>query len=106
MTALETDDFAVVTGPLSLFGHIRLSDGYPTVFLEPGEVVRVIDSEDADGAVYVWGLSTEMYQSIDASSLTPLSEIQDDPDIEWGAEDEQYVRLSSTHDYVYEGDDE
>jgi hypothetical protein len=98
MTALDTDDLAVITGPLTV-------NGDPDVYLEPGEVVQVLGRED-DGTILVWGVLSELEQWIDVASLTPLSDIHEDTEIDWGAADEQYVRLSGTHDYVYVEDEE
>jgi len=97
MTALDTDDLAVVTGPLTI-------DGEDGVYFAPGEVVRVIEGEDPDGHVYAHGLETDLDQYIDASSLTPLSDIHADTDIEWG--EKPYVTYTEIHDYVYEEDNE
>jgi hypothetical protein len=101
MTELQRKDLAVITGPLRMAG-------YPAVdcALAPGEVVELVDEVEEDGNVLVYGHESDRSQYIDVASLTPISEIQDDEDIEWGAEDDQYVRLCSTHDYVYTGDDE
>jgi hypothetical protein len=101
MTALDTDDLAVVTGPLSVYEITN------SVYLEPGEVVRVLEAEDEDGVVLVYGVSSTFEQYINASSLTPLSDMHEDTTIEWGdPEDPDYVRFNGVHDYVYTGDDE
>lgn len=95
MTALETDDLAVVTGPLIISG-CTVEDSY--IGLIPGEVVRVltVDQPDERGQdALVIGLDSGFDNYIDVQSLTPMTEIQDDPQIEWG----------EVHDYVYEGDD-
>lgn len=98
MTALDTDDLAVVTGPLEVLGDPG------TVHLVPGEVVRVEEGVDTeDGTVYVYGMESDLHQYIDITSLTPLSEIQDDPEVLWG--ETPYVVFSDIHDYVYEGDE-
>lgn len=103
MTALDTDHLAVVTGPLTLGGELEFLYGERAVFLEPGEVVRVVEGVDEDGYAYVLGLHSGNTQYIDASSLTPLSEIQDDPEVLWG--ETPYVVFSDIHDYVYEEED-
>lgn len=93
MTALDTEDLAVVTEEPTLFGN------QGTVFFQTGDVVRVI-LVDSDGTVLTVrhdGLD----QWVDVTSLTPLSEIQDAPDVQWGdLLDPNYV-----HDFVYTGDD-
>jgi hypothetical protein len=101
VTELRRKDLAVVTGPLRMAG-------YPAVdcALAPGEVVELVDEIEEDGNVLVYGHESDRTQYIDSGSLTPILEIQDDESVEWGAEDEQYVRLCSTHDYVYAEDDE
>lgn len=79
MTAIDTEDLAVITGPLIVNGR----EGF--VYLEPGEVVRIEEPQrEGESFAYVYGMSSDFSQYIDVSSLTPLSEIQDDPDIEWG----------------------
>lgn len=101
MTALEAGDIAVITGPLVLPGH-HDQEGF--VYLQAGEVVEIIEPDD-DGSAYVYGRSSDVKQYIDKTSLTSFSELAEDPEIDWDS-DEAYVRLSGTHDYVYEGDDE
>jgi len=95
MTAIETDDLAVVTGPLTV-------GGFPGVYLEPGEVVRVLDLETVEGVevAYVLGYSTDLRQTIDLSSLTPMDEIYEDPDAQWG----DLIDPENIHDFVYEGE--
>lgn len=97
MTALNTDDLAVVTGPL------RIDPGSDphSVYLTPGEVVRVTQTDYCPefpeyDSVLAFGFESKRPQWIDPSSLTPLSEIQNAPDVEWGdLSDPDYV-----HDYV------
>jgi tRNA A37 methylthiotransferase MiaB len=88
MTALNTDDLAVVTGPNK-------------AGLKYGEVARVIERSFA-GDVYVLGLDTKSYGYVRATSLTALADLHEY--IEWDG-DEEYVRLSGVHDYVYTEDE-
>jgi hypothetical protein len=78
MAALDIDNHAVVTGPLEVVG-------VESVFLKPGETVRVIESCPEEGTALVIGLESGLGQHIDLSSLTPLDD------------------LYKIHDYVYEG---
>lgn len=97
MTALETDDLAAITGPLALAG---LTPEGSYVDLVSGEVVRVVRA-DTDGNLWVYGFESDLHQWIDAESLTPMEEIYDDPDVQWGyLIDPEYI-----HDFVYEGDE-
>jgi hypothetical protein len=95
LTAIETDGLYVITGPLTYAGgEVR--------GLVAGEVVRSQLPLDAFGGVWVSGQESRVFDWIDLSSLTPLSEIQNDPDVQWGdLLDPNYV-----HDYVWVGDDE
>lgn len=95
MTALNTDDLALVTGPLAVFG------GTGDVLLFSGEVVQVLGIP-WDGVATVLGHESGLTQCIDITSLTPFSEIIDDPDIFWGNPlDPDYI-----HDYVWSEEDE
>lgn len=95
VTALDTGDLAVITGPLEIGGN-------NLVFLEEGEVVRII-TFDSEGSTYdVLGMSSGQQQWIDASALTPLWQVQNDPEVFWG--EKPYVTYSDIHDYVYTGD--
>lgn len=86
MTAFNTDDLAVVTGPLEVWGVPN------SVHLEAGEVVKVLDNTESPGAEYVLGLSSGLAQYIDRTSLTPLPQ--------WGdLIDPEYI-----HDYVWDED--
>lgn len=90
MTAMDTDDLAVVTGPLTILGKDKM-DGERAVYLEHGEVVKVEEGEDVDGTVYVWGMHSGHHQYIDLSSLTPLSDIEDMDDIDWGRAEDSVI---------------
>lgn len=87
---LNKGDLAVITGPLKLAG---CTPGF--VHLKEGEVVELLTGIDKYGDAVVWGRSTGIEQYIEVASLTPLAEIQDDPELDWGA----------VHDYVWEGED-
>lgn len=95
MAALDTDDLAVVTGEPTLHGDLD------KVFFKPGDVVRVV-LRDGDGTVLAIRDEEDrdgLDQWIDVTSLTPLSEIQENQDVKWGdLLDPNYV-----HDYVWEG---
>ena len=94
MTAMKTDDLAVITGPLVFDGD------NPRVALNPGEVVQILDPIDENGDVLVYGVESQWQQYIAESSLTLLSEIHELDDVKWGdLLDPDYV-----HDYVWEGE--
>lgn len=118
MTAIETDDLVVVTGPLTHDGDF----GY--VDLVPGEVAQVVEGPNSElpTTIRVRGLESDNLQWIDITSLTPLSEIYNRSDVQWGddAEASSFVLaawsdedqamwgdlididLSAIHDYVHE----
>lgn len=112
MTALETDDLAVITGPLVFVGND------PGVNLASGEVVRILEPVDEDGDVLALGLETGYPQYIALSSLTPLSELHTDSAVNGISEADASGRATAppqwgdlldpdyVHDYVYTGDDE
>ncbi len=90
-------------GDLAVVGTPTLEGRASDVFLEPGEVVEIIEvrpDPEIDSA-YVHGRSSGLGQYVDLSALTPFSEIAEDPNTQWGdLIDPEYI-----HDYVYEGDD-
>lgn len=72
MTAIDTTDLYVVTGPLEV-------DGEPnTVFLYEGEVVRFVGLDSGETTPLVEGLTSGYTQYIDFTSLTPLSDIHNE----------------------------
>ncbi|MDP7733676.1 hypothetical protein [Mycobacterium paragordonae] len=90
MTAMKTDDLAVITGPLVFDGD------NPRVNLNPGEVVRILEPVDEEGDVWVYGVESGRQQYIAESS----AEIHELDDVKWGdLLDPDYV-----HDYVWEGE--
>lgn len=78
MTSLSVDDLAVVTGPLVFLGGHSAD-----VDLITGEVVKILESVDEDGDVYVYGYESHQHQYVSESSLTPLSDL--------GTEDGQII---------------
>ena len=93
MTAIDSEELAIITGPLTVEGH-------PGVYLKPGEVVATLMLGERD-TVLVYGYESEIEQWIDLSSLTPINEYYDDS-ARWG----DLIDPDAIRDYVYEGDNE
>ncbi len=98
MTAMQTDDLAVITG--TPFFTTDTGNVFESNLLL-GEVVRIVDHADSAGDVWAEGLESGRHDYIALSSLTPLSELHGAPDVKWGdLLDPDYV-----HDYVWEGEE-
>lgn len=93
MTAIYSEDLAVVTGPPTVEGHLG-------VYLVPGEVVQILMPGEHN-TVLVYGYESELEQWIDLSSLTNINDYYEERGAQWGdLIDPEYI-----HDYVYEGDE-
>jgi hypothetical protein len=92
MSAIDSEDLSIITGPLTVEGH-------PGVYLKPGEVVHAIELGESD-TVLVYGYESDLEQWIDLSSLTPINDYYADT-ARWG----DLIDPENIHDYVYEEDE-
>lgn len=92
MTAIDSDELAVITGPLTVEGHLG-------VYLKPGEVVRTLMLDEHE-TMLVYGYESDLEQWIDLSSLTPINDYYDDT-AKWG----DLIDPDAIRDYVYEEDE-